>query len=393
MPVPPLPLEVVSLIAEEVRLSYTSEKDLRADGTSVSLVCRAWQPLGERIAWYTLVLDSSRKAHWANERFIDNVRLATTVRAIAVPRELPAREKQKTSDSSQMAEWEEPGSAEANVSDILEVCELSEVLLLEEPPWLDLEVVLSLFPPLPRLLAFHFETRIQGFAQGPRFLHALSTMSRLYRLTLRMPDNIDYSENTSSPTSPLTLLPLEQALLRCNRWTVNQPGSPRYRLTRDLLPLINPSTLRSLELNLDCDQLPLIDSAFSFPVLDKITFIFQRGDPQAAFDYALHHVKRYSRRVQITLGACNLDGRSRPIKLFGSDELGTILDALPEHAAFLGVGGMHVNALALPPLLPNGHEFSASNALSVAVKVGDGEEEPKMCCFGKSAGAWYTAEI
>ncbi|GAA5970490.1 hypothetical protein JCM3765_005829 [Sporobolomyces pararoseus] len=61
MPVPPLPLDIVSEILSNFHSSSDSDREALeaadAVGRAVSLVCRAWSPLGQALLWRQLKLD------------------------------------------------------------------------------------------------------------------------------------------------------------------------------------------------------------------------------------------------------------------------------------------------------------------------------------------------
>ncbi|GAA5947132.1 hypothetical protein JCM10213_001431 [Rhodosporidiobolus nylandii] len=80
MPLPSLPLELVSLVLTELRLSCRNDTVRRVIGRNVALVCRAWESLGLGIAWHTLELDSPARVKRATAHFATHPRLLLAVR-------------------------------------------------------------------------------------------------------------------------------------------------------------------------------------------------------------------------------------------------------------------------------------------------------------------------
>ncbi|GAA6007618.1 hypothetical protein JCM10207_006410 [Rhodosporidiobolus poonsookiae] len=69
MNVAPLPLELVSLILTELRLSCGDDDAARrSNGLATALVCKAWQPLGVCVVWHSVRLDSPSRTRRLSER-------------------------------------------------------------------------------------------------------------------------------------------------------------------------------------------------------------------------------------------------------------------------------------------------------------------------------------
>ncbi|GAA6007573.1 hypothetical protein JCM10207_006391 [Rhodosporidiobolus poonsookiae] len=68
MPVPSLPLELNNLILRELRLSCGDDDAARRSiGLAAALVCKAWQPLGVGVVWYSVRLDSPSRTRRLSE--------------------------------------------------------------------------------------------------------------------------------------------------------------------------------------------------------------------------------------------------------------------------------------------------------------------------------------
>ncbi|GAA5915624.1 hypothetical protein JCM6882_002365 [Rhodosporidiobolus microsporus] len=140
MPVPPLPLEVVSLIVDHGAASAEDEQERRRLGVRIALVCRAWQELGIRAAWRILTLDMDKDEHLL-AFLLERPTVLSNVRELDIKGQRPFEEPEEHDDGTESA-----GTRSA-VQRLFDTCPGVVKLLFDDfPPTIDLVDMASRSP-------------------------------------------------------------------------------------------------------------------------------------------------------------------------------------------------------------------------------------------------------
>ncbi|GAA5859744.1 hypothetical protein JCM8547_007009 [Rhodosporidiobolus lusitaniae] len=235
VPVPSLPLEFVSLILDALWTASGKEKTTRySDGLLVALVCKAWRPLGLKLTFRRVVLESSAEAEAIVEHFKELPHLPSFVKEVVLC-SLSAGTEEPADD-----EDEEVGSsAESSVEHLLSVCVVACELQVLDAPWVD---VSRLLPSMERLLGLkRLKYTPDHKAEGAvdLLLSTLPALSQLSFLDLRCRHG---QEPVRLPTGPATL-PVRQ--LRLILISAAPPAPPNALFYRSVLDLVLLDTLHS----------------------------------------------------------------------------------------------------------------------------------------------------
>ncbi|GAA6036119.1 hypothetical protein JCM8097_006625 [Rhodosporidiobolus ruineniae] len=309
MPVPSLPLEVVGLIVEQVRLSCENDDSARRlNGLSIALVCRAWRDFGTGVVWYRLVLDSPEKACQEHETLSAVPHLAALVKEIDISKAkaltVGARARAATASA-------------VHVDSLLLAFPTLQCVKLSAD-WVGTAVVLSALRHVPSLRVLFLDVTFPRLQAAP-LTHQLQHLSSLVHLHVAG-DFAD--EETSAFPSPPTLLPLQDLTIRCA--SSPNPASVQS-FAMHLVKSIDPSTLRILQIALLPPDEQILSEVARFPHLTVLVATFAGNAPRL-YDQLLAMASFLPRLKVLCIAYCgirqNLYSPSTPT-------LSSFLDSLP----------------------------------------------------------------
>ncbi|BGP15385.1 hypothetical protein JCM10213v2_003353 [Rhodosporidiobolus nylandii] len=385
MPLPSLPLELVSLILAELRLSCRNDNERRTIGRNVALVCKAWESLGLGIAWHTLELDSPAKVKSATAHFATHPRLLRFVREHrvagrgGVPADrTPSSESGQTAADEVIALWARSPSvlSLAIITPSWLHCDrlvfaLSSLSSLRHVRNLDIQ-------PVPDPSDNTFQTSL--------ILAFISTLHHLQELDLVFP--LNHVRWIGLPP-----LPPDPSLLPLRKITV----SPTRILIGETHPL-QPATLTSLALLLESSDLRTVDLIPRFVNLTHLDVALHTPELCGVLVRALCRALGGLKGGPLTFSVREAVFTTRTLELQplpAYPTLDALLGALPTNVRLGLVTKLYVRADALPPLhpgvQPNGELFTSADAatmLQLPVDTGEGPVARQL--FRTRDGAWYS---
>ncbi|GAA5908967.1 hypothetical protein JCM6882_004957 [Rhodosporidiobolus microsporus] len=381
MPVPPLPLEVVTLIVDEVRLSCAKQRHRRVAGLTIALVCRAWRSLGEGVCWHHLPLLDADVVRETVRRFEEAPHLARSVRKFSCGEPVLEDEEAEAAITEDLA-------ATKNLLAIWRCCTRVEVLGLYNAHWVNTSHFFSHLSPSDSVQTFNFEThRPHG---ATHLLRALTSFPRLSTLSIIFPK---YSASADSVETlrAAPLVPLRHFdCVTTSQFPVQ--AAPSRPLLRELIEQIHPDTLQTVTLVHNFADLSLLDHLFRFPDLRTLTLTVLGESPWVVVDRVLELSERRQPPLSCSIGSRTLEGFGPAIRLRGKHTLEEMLAALAPCLYRFALVGMHIEAPTLPPTPPAAATATPPCSLfAVGVKL-EGQEEAETVLFGRSEGPsqWYT---
>ncbi|GAA5906765.1 hypothetical protein JCM6882_003295 [Rhodosporidiobolus microsporus] len=261
MPVPPLPLELVSLVVDHLATLLEGEgRGRRANGTSVSLVCRSWRKLGTELAWRTVVVESVAQARSVVAHLEQHSTPASCVRELDI----------RNGDASIGREFTRTVSSTLGLAEVFRLPIRLGAVRVDYASWLTSSLLvheLSRTEHAATLTKLAIST--SNFDCAPSiFLRELAQFSGLSSLTLQAfwTGDIGVLLSSSSPSRHLLLTHLDLSLRAGSADSI----LPK-QFNRGILDLISPSTLRHISCTAGTlDDLPF-SSLASFTTLAQIT--------------------------------------------------------------------------------------------------------------------------
>ncbi|BGP15432.1 hypothetical protein JCM10213_005067 [Rhodosporidiobolus nylandii] len=395
MPVPSLPLELVSLVLIELRLSCVDDADLRRNGRSIALVCKAWQRLGLELACYRLTLDSPAKAKTTLQHLAANPHLMPLVRILIV-----VNSDDRARDAAQRvaAQGANAPTPTDDVVALLRGCSSLVSLQVRTPAWVDcdqLVLALSALRRLSRLQSLTFFP-LPGRDDTLQTSLILSILPNLEQATtLQILVSLSGIRWLMLPSSTSPSLPLRRMTVLCTR--LFDDVHPRPNLLPSLLDLILPGTLTDLVLVIEHTDILVLAYLPRFPNL-------------ASLELHLHTPALHTALLPRLLSVLSSFGSSRKLRLFlrrgpptdvdlaeheplpGYPTLSALQAALPPSVRLADFGDVFVTADVLPPPLLEEAVGDFSTYLALPVLVGS-EEVPKERVLLKLAdGRWISRE-
>ncbi|GAA5915626.1 hypothetical protein JCM6882_002366 [Rhodosporidiobolus microsporus] len=204
MTVPPLPLEVVSLIVDHAAASAEDEQERRRLGVRIALVCRAWKELGVRAAWRILTLDMDKDEHLL-AFLLERPTVLSNVRELDIKG--LRRFEEPEDDEDDEDEYEDPMDTRAAVQRLFDLCPRIDKLSLDQlSPTLEL-VDMASRAPLQSTLRSMSCCVLGEEAHLSRLAATLSTFPRLRAL------RVFYKYCGTQPSLPAP--PFSKVKLRC----------------------------------------------------------------------------------------------------------------------------------------------------------------------------------
>lgn len=278
MAVPPLPLEIVALIIEELRelceidFEDDDSSDRHSNGLAVALVCEAWRQLGQGIAWYRLVLRSAEEVESILEHFASYKHLSSCVQEL------------------KLASVDEYVDArvckDAVIKGLLQSCNKLRAVNLFAANWITMEKTLSHVHG--RTLLRQFDLTLDSIEEDT--LGAVeSTVASLVNLEqLNLAISIIIPTTRTSPTPPPAL---SNIVLSIHELTLLVPlDASGQALASRMLDLIDPATLEMCSIAVQSDDLPLLDRLVAFPRI-VIMSIATTNDAKVG-PFLLHYLRR-----------------------------------------------------------------------------------------------------
>ncbi|GAA6036123.1 hypothetical protein JCM8097_006627 [Rhodosporidiobolus ruineniae] len=258
MPIPPLPLEIVGLIIDEVRLGLENDEERWSNCRNLALVCREWRSLGTAAYWHTVGLESPDEGLQVDRHLKRYPHLASLVRML----ELRGEDGSRYSLPPPSGGPPDYGPSEGVYTVIRRCLSLRELACTAGAP------------------------AAEAFAAFPT--SSASLLYDLYRLTsvsvlcLHIPFHLEPldlnapSDLTADfPPPPAVLLPLRHLEIVPHRRAWAHPTS---FFTSHLLRATNPATLRALCISLFPTSADLVRQLSSFPDLRSLEFTLEDAD-------------------------------------------------------------------------------------------------------------------
>jgi hypothetical protein len=344
MPLPSLPLELVTLIVLELRLSCDDDTARRANGLAVALVCKSWVLIGEQVVWHRVVLDSAAQATFLLKHFEEHKHLPKLVKDLKVgkPTVKPASD-DEASDDEALDDDEDPASTCADLASLWTCCTSITELEYDETTWMTTGSFLKGLRNLKALrnLAFLFSTME---AEEPLvFLDTLNFLTNLEELTVISMSEVPRCRWVRAPSQPpLSLWQLKYVV---------SPSGGGQQFINHLLDLIKPETLLSCVSYVDPLYLDLVDRFLLFPNLYHLSIGFRRDlDVSPLLQHLLEACSRSNRSFELTvapLGASQDQIPSSPISLSNGATINDLLALVPADTS-LELEFLHVEDAELP---------------------------------------------
>jgi hypothetical protein len=374
MPVPPLPLELVALILDELALSSgEDDQSKRSNGRNVALVSKAWCTLGSAVVWSRIVLNSSEQVRSLVEhleehpnlpRFVKEIRLVGPDIGGALPDEL---------DTSTF----ESASNNALLLRVWKLCRNLKTLKVLLPSWITGEACSQQLEHLKHLRHLDFRPRasLEAVQNTSSLLSSFASLTSLHFLNCNFP-------TVSTIPLPHTphLLPIRN--LRCINALVADCRAERLSMQTHLLNLVQNDTLESYTGIVYPSDTSFLDRLFTFPNLRTILLIVEESDDalpllQHLFSLTSTHVLR---KLAIS-GERSSEHANDPLKsvelrLNGTSSLKNFLFEHPPYVAQLELEGFYFRGDVEFPSAPADRE---GRVVFMSLEVLDeGEEQPRQ---------------
>ncbi|BGP15448.1 hypothetical protein JCM10213v2_003416 [Rhodosporidiobolus nylandii] len=377
MPVPSLPLELVSLVLTQLGASCDEDdqvqeaKSRRENGLSIALVCKAWRSLGEAFVWHDLVLDSPAATRRATQHFRVYPHHLQLVRDFVLR---DGADPSADTAGGLLSSWrsQRPNPAEEIIA-LWSAGPVLKQLLFEAPSWVDHDQLLYAMLDLDNLQHLYGLALVLGQATDPTLENALilSYVSRLRHLRLQ----------------PLSTLYLSLA-------SQDSTDTRRKETFAYLLDFVRPPTLTSLALFLEPDDSAIVATLARFSNLAEIETWFDNVNRCGPLIQHLFAVLAALSPPHLSLGI-----KARPpeqrFPLPGFDTLPVLLGAIPSSVKSLKFNNVYLAATAasLPPVIadkPN--EADVGTTLKVLLDLGDGEGPVEHVLVKLTDGSWRTVK-
>ncbi|BGP15406.1 hypothetical protein JCM10213_005094 [Rhodosporidiobolus nylandii] len=398
MPVPSLPLELVSLVLARLGPSCDEDdedaKSRRENGLSIALVCKAWRPLGEAFVWHDLVLDSPAATRRATQHFRVYPHHLQLVRDFVLRdgADLSADTARGLLSSRRN---QRPNPAEEIIA-LWSAGPVLERLLFTEPSWVDHDQLLCAMLDLDNLQHLRGLALVLGQATDPTLENALilSYVSRLRHLRVLVLA-LDFagvrwitlpSIRPPSDLQPLSILCLSLA-------SQDRTDTRRKETFAYLLDLVRPPTLTSLVLALEPGDFAVLNGLARFGNLADIGIWFDNLDDCVPLIQHLFAVlAALPRDLSLDIGARPPE-QQFPLPVF--DTLSQLLGAIPSSVESLKFNNVYLAATAasLPPVIadkPN--EADVGTTLKMLLDLGDGEGRVEHVLVKLTDGSWRTVQ-
>lgn len=182
MPVPPLPLELVALIVDELAASCSEDQKQRlANGRNVALVCRSWSSLGTAVVWRNVVLHSPEELSSLLSHFERHPKLPLLLKELYLVEAEGAEE-----DDDSAATQEEALLVGSQVKELWTTCSNIQQLEVSTPPWLPAAALFDNLPLLKRLRQLDLtpEPGRAFYRKTPSLLSSLASLTSLRTLAI-----------------------------------------------------------------------------------------------------------------------------------------------------------------------------------------------------------------
>ncbi|GAA5841882.1 hypothetical protein JCM11251_005410 [Rhodosporidiobolus azoricus] len=344
MTVPPLPVELLSLIIDHLA-SLLDNNDVlrRQNGLAVALVCRAWRKLGTDLAWNTTRLDS-----------VDRMR-----RVVAHLEQHPT-----LAEHVQHLELEDDESfeaAEVNRTILNTTCLFNLIsptlrlvsLRCDEQDWVVGSLLVhELSRSRSAATLQHLSIREAPFEHDiSAFLAAISRLPRLSNLSLSLLWTSDV-QATSAFNLPASVLPIDY--LHLQLYDNGAAQGLALQLCRGLINLVNLSTLREFSCIVSSADLSVLSALSRFPHLSRVSLLFHAPDALPVLR-ALVNVLAHLRQLNyMNIVLLPDDGSGDPaLRLHTSAStfvLGDLLTAIPPSLHHLSLNGIDFPPASFPAL-------------------------------------------
>lgn len=381
MTFPPLPLELVSLIVDELALSYEKDDAARlSNGQNIALVSKAWAPLGTAVVWTQVRLASSKQLEFLLAHVDKHVGLARLVKEVSLV--------EHTSEDNEEASQDSPAATIATSSALERLwstCHRTSRINVETPSWIDLETLLPHLALLQHL--HHLELRpsvdMALIAKIATLLPLLSALTSLQSLVVHAATRTMCPSPDGSSTG---VLPLRE--LVCLSACVSNRQAEQHSMQSYLLSLTNPSTLRHCTLHSISADLPTLDRIFSCPNLVSLSLAIEQGQDATRFlEHAFKNARTHASLRHLSIKAA---GRTE-LFLGASSSLCTLLQSVP-FVSEVRIQGLYVHG---DVQLPQADGQSLVAMFAMVDVLEEGANDPKMQAFalvkvGESRFQWHT---
>ncbi|GAA5955341.1 hypothetical protein JCM10213_005136 [Rhodosporidiobolus nylandii] len=401
MPVPSLPLELVSLVLTQLGASCDEDdqvqeaKSRRENGLSIALVCKAWRSLGEAFVWHDLVLDSPAATRRATQHFRVYPHHLQLVRDFVLR---DGADPSADTAGGLLSSWrsQRPNPAEEIIA-LWSAGPVLKQLLFEAPSWVDHDQLLYAMLDLDNLQHLYGLALVLGQATDPTLENALilSYVSRLRHLRVLVLV-LDFAGvrwiTLPSIRPPSQLQPLSTLYLSLA--SQDSTDTRRKETFAYLLDFVRPPTLTSLALFLEPDDSAIVATLARFSNLAEIETWFDNVNRCGPLIQHLFAVLAALSPPHLSLGI-----KARPpeqrFPLPGFDTLPVLLGAIPSSVKSLKFNNVYLAATAasLPPVIadkPN--EADVGTTLKVLLDLGDGEGPVEHVLVKLTDGSWRTVK-
>ncbi|BGP15360.1 hypothetical protein JCM10213_001448 [Rhodosporidiobolus nylandii] len=399
MPVPSLPLELVSLILTELRISCGDDDEaLREAGRSISLVCKVWKPLGLGVAWYRLTLDSPAKTRRAARHFRAYPHLLSFTRDFCVSRGENGAEDH---DLRVLASPEELPTVADEVVAMWAGCTSLSSLKVSVPGWLEVDRLMFAMPALPHLRQLQHLALVPSVPEDSTlllaiFLALLPTFTKLRSLHAGLP----FAQIRWVAFPPLfppeQRLPLEDLTLAILE--LESSAVLNQRTALHVLELVSPATLSRLTIDIAPHDLSILDLLPRFPHLFDLSLgLINPEEHDTSISHAFKVLSRPGQQpFEVLFRAAAGDEDLGECALPCYTTLSSLLSAIPTTFVDLTILDMHIPTDATPTSLsaaaPAVHRRDLVLWAQMPVHV-EGGAHYEECSFVKSAdGRWFSLE-
>ncbi|BGP15446.1 hypothetical protein JCM10213_005138 [Rhodosporidiobolus nylandii] len=399
MPVPSLPLELISLVLLELRLSFRNKpgesRPPRENILNVALVCKAWKPLGLGIVWDVVLLDSPAATRRAVDHFRAYPHLLQLVRGYDL-RDSPS----VSGDTAQALLITQRGQRPTLAGEILELWRSGSALdslVIASLSWLDHDHLLHAMPRVDNLK--QLRALCLGMSAGPDptlhnaiCLSLLSTFRHLSEVALVL--KFHGARWLDLPPIPRPVDRLRLSLLLLSFEAGHGTDVYRQVASRYLLDLVEPRILTALVLALEPSDLSFVDSLTRFDNLRQVGVHFLSGDVN--YEPLLRHFFAVlTSLTQRHLSLIFFGGATGAWPIPGLDTLPMFLSVLPSHVNILQCDRVHFSATAasLPLVVPDKPTAEdIVTTLKMPLDFGDGKEPVEHVLVKLTDGSWRTVK-
>ncbi|BGP15388.1 hypothetical protein JCM10213_005112 [Rhodosporidiobolus nylandii] len=324
MPVPYLPLELISLILTELRLSCCEDDAIRrANGLSAALVCRSWKPLGVGVVWHRIKIEQSKEAERFLAHFDEYPQHACLVKEMVV---------EGCGDEVWAAEPLDECSK--FIARLFRACPRVSTASLRSNGWFDAGRCVQHMAahPAPFLQHFAVDITVLSFSLFTLFYHC-SAFVDLRSLELRVLI-VRPLVGSATPRRAPRLLPLAKLFMRLPFSTLEP-----FLVIDDLLSRVDPATLRAIDISLPTAGDVLWQRLASLPALRTLSFLTTaEPNPLPAFASLLPHLPSFQTLFRLVIV---FHGDSTPPPAPSSQlTVRSFLDAIPLGLLVAVVGGL-----------------------------------------------------